>query len=213
VKSKWTPNGEYAGTVKDGGSMLCLRKAGCYRVLAEVRQVLTGLPEKFQVSSPGNLTLTYTDDDLSFAYPENWLAEEPKNKDNTLRRKVSVMPQEAHLGSWVTHGMFVGHIPKFAKYPQTLDGAFDQFSVFGRQFMGMTVATAKSLTLRDGYQGKVARYTAPSVLNAGESGWLIIVKDKADGYYWAMLFYPSNDDSGLYGQTFDGILKSFTFKK
>ena len=41
--------GDHAGTVKDGGLTLCLRQAGCYHVLAEVRQEPTELPDKLQV--------------------------------------------------------------------------------------------------------------------------------------------------------------------
>ncbi len=70
--------GDYAGTVKDGGTAVCLRKAGCYRILAEVREVPTELPSKLQVPAPGNLTLTYGSDELSFSYPQNWQTEEKK---------------------------------------------------------------------------------------------------------------------------------------
>jgi PsbP-like protein len=212
LKSKWTPSGEYAATVKDRGSTLCLRKAGCYRVLAEVRLVPNELPARFKISVPGSLSLTYSNNDMSFSYPQNWNTEEPKNKDDVLGREVGVAPQEAHLASWLTHGMFVGHISKFSKYPQTLDGAFEQFSALGKQLMAMAITNPKPMQV-GGCQGKIAAYTAPSVLTAGESGWVIVIKDNGDGYYWIMMFHPSNDDGHLYAQTFESILNSFKFKK
>ena len=49
--------------------------------------------------------------------------------------------------------------------------------------------------------------------NAGEGGWIVVVKDKSGGYYWVSMFYPANDDTRLYAQTFGEILKSFKFKK
>lgn len=212
LKSKWTGSGEYAGTVKDGGSTLCLRKAGCYRVLAEVRQEPTELPDKFQVPKPGNLTLTYNNDDFSFSYPQNWRTEERKNKDDKLGQ-VGVAAPEAHLASWVTHGFFVGHVIKMpSMFPETLDGAYDQFVSIQRQ-RGLVINDAKVAVTVGDSQGKIATYTSPSVLSAGESGWIAVVKDKSDGYYWLMMFYPSNDDSHVYGQTFGEILTSFKFKK
>lgn len=212
LKSKWAGSGEYAGTVKDGGSTLCLRKAGCYRVLAEVREAPTTLPDKIQVPAPGNLTLTYSNDDLSFSYPQNWHADEPKTKDNVRGLQVGVAPPEANLASWLTHGMLVGHVPQFSQSPQTLDGAFDHFSSIGKQLLDMTISTPK-LTQFGDLQGDISTYTAPSVLSAGESGWLLVVKDNGEGYYWMMMFYPSNDDSRLYAQTFEAILKTVKLKK
>ena len=103
LKSKWTGSGDYAGTVKDEGSTICLRKAGCYHVLAEIRPQPTELPDKLQVPTPGSVTLTYGNDDFSFSYPQNWRTEEKKNKDNVLF-SVNIAPPEAHLASWVTHG-------------------------------------------------------------------------------------------------------------
>lgn len=209
LKSKWSGSGEYAGTVKDGGTTVCLRKAGCYHVLAEVRQVPSELPEKFQVPSPEAPTHTYSSDDFSFNYPQNWKADERKNKDNTITA-VQVSAPEAHLASWVTHGVFVGHVRKF-DHPQTLDGAYDLFANVQRQ-RGLVIGADK-LTQAGNGQAKIATYTSPSVLQAGESGWIVVVKDKGEGYYWLMMFYPSNDDSTLYTQTFGEILKSFNFKE
>ena len=212
LKSKWTAGGEYAGTVKDGGSTVCLRKAGCYRVLAEVRPDPTELPDKFQVPAPGSLTLTYSNDDFSFSYPQNWKTEERKNKDNTIGQ-ISVAPPEGHLGTWVTHGFFIGHATKMASnFPQTLEGAYDQFATVQRQ-RGLVITDAKTIAQVGDAQAKVGRYTSSSVLTAGESGWISVVKDKNDGFYWVIMFYPSNDDSQLYGQTFGEILKSIKFKK
>jgi hypothetical protein len=210
LKSKWTGSGEYAGTVKDRGTTVCLRKAGCYRVLAEVRQVPKQLPAKFQVPTPGALTLTYTSDDVSFSYPQNWKMEEKKTNDNTVA-SVQVAAPEAHLASWVTHGLFTGHVTKSSPNPQTLDAAYDLFMKVQRQ-RGLVVGADK-LTTVGNTQGKIASYTSPSVLDSGESGWIAVVKDKAQGYYWVMMFYPSNDDSNLYTQAFGQILKSFNFKE
>lgn len=210
LKSKWTGTGEYAGTVKDGGSTVCLRKAGCYRVLAEVRQEPTQLPEKFQVPAPGALTLTYSSDDVSFNYPQNWRAEERKNKDNTVA-SVNVAAPEAHLASWVTHGFFVGHIAKSSSESQTLDGAYDSFVGIQRQ-RGLAISSSRIIQVGTD-QGKIATYTSPSVLGAGETGSIVVVKDKTEGYYWVMMFFPSNDDTDLYARVFDQVLKSFRFKK
>jgi len=210
LKSKWTGSGEYAGTVKDDGTTVCLRKAGCYRVLAEVRHVPNELPDKFQVPTPGALTLTYSSDDFSFNYPQNWKAEEKRDKDNTVTA-VQVAAPEAHLSSWVTHGFFTGHVPKFSPTPQNVDEAYDLFIKFQR-LRGLVIGADK-LTQVGNTQGKIATYTSPSVLDAGESGWIAIVKDKGEGYYWLMMFYPSNENSTLYTQTFGEIVKSFKFKK
>jgi hypothetical protein len=100
----------------------------------------------------------------------------------------------------------------FFKFPQTLNGAYDQLTTFERQ-RGLVVTDARTVVPVGDSQGKIATYTAPSVLNAGESGWIVAVKDKSDGYYWVLMFYPTNDDSHLYAQTFSEILKSFKFKK
>lgn len=212
LKSKWTASGDYAGTVKDGGSTICLRKAGCYHVLAEIRPQPTELPDRLQVPAPGSVTLTYGNDDFSFSYPQNWRTDEKKNKDNVLF-SVNVTPPEAHLASWITHGFFIGHVSKMSsKFPQTLDGAYDQFTTFERQ-RGLVVTDAKTAVPVGDSQGKIAIYTSPSVFNAVESGWIVVVKDKSDGYYWVLMFYPSNDDSRLYAQTFGEVLKSFKFRK
>jgi hypothetical protein len=161
---------------------------------------------------PGIVTLTYGSEDFSFSYPQNWRTEEKKSKDNVLL-SVNVAPPEAHLASWVTHGVFVGHVTKMSsKFPQTLDGACDQFTTFERQ-RGLVVTDAKTVVPVGDSQGKIATYTSPSVFNAGESGRIVVVKDKSDGYYWVLMFYPSNDDSHLYAQTFNEILTSFKFKK
>jgi len=152
---------------------------------------------------------------VSFNYPQNWQAEERKNKDNMIT-SVNVAAPEAHLGPWVTHGFFVGHVAKMSpKLPQTLDGAYDQFSTFQRQrglVISDTVSKTASVPVGDS-QGHIAAYTSPSPFTAGESGWMAVVKDKSDGYYWLLMFYPSNDDSSLYSATFSAVLKSFKFKK
>ena len=41
---------DYAGTVKDGGSTICFRNAGCYHVLAEFRPVPTEAPEELSAA-------------------------------------------------------------------------------------------------------------------------------------------------------------------
>jgi hypothetical protein len=212
LKSKWTGSGDYAATVKDGGSTICLRKAGCYHVLAEIRPQPTELPDKLQVPTPGSLTMAYEKDDFSFIYPQNWRAEEKNNKAGVLL-SVNVAPSEAHLASWITHGVLIGHVTKMSsKFPQTLDGAYDQFTTFQRQ-RGFVVTDPKTVVSVGDSQGKIALYTSPSVFNAGEYGWIVVVKDKSDGYYWVLMFCPANDDTRLYAQTFGEILKSFKFKK
>lgn len=210
LKSKSTKTDQYAGTVKDGGTTICLRKAGCYHVLAEVRQVPTKLPDKFPVPTPGALTLTYSSDDFSFRYPQNWKMVENKNKDNTVTA-VQVAAPEAHLASWVTHGCFTGHVTKFSSSPQTLDGAYKLFVRSQRQ-RGLVIGSDK-VTQVGNSQAKIATYKSSSVLDAGESGWIAVVKDQGEGYYWVMMFYPSNDDTGVYLQSFSQILESFNFKK
>jgi len=51
------------------------------------------------------------------------------------------------------------------------------------------------------------------VFKSGESGWVAVVKDRSEGYYYLLMFYPSNDDASLYAQTFNKILETFKFKK
>ena len=46
LKSKRIALGDYAGIIKDGGATLCLRKSGCYHVLAEVRPMPTEPPDE-----------------------------------------------------------------------------------------------------------------------------------------------------------------------
>ncbi len=208
LKSKWTASGEYAGTIKDGGFTMCLRKAGCYSILAEIRQSPTQLPDRFQIPAPGALTLTYSNDDLSFSHPQNWKTEEKKSKDNVIVA-VNVAAPEAHLASWITHGFFVGHV---ASNSQTLDGAYDLFTEQQRQ-RGLVIGTDVKAFQVDGAQAKIVTYTSPSVLSAGENGWIVVVKDKSEGYYWMMMFYPSSDDSLLYTRTFTEILKSLKLRK
>ncbi len=129
---------------------------------------------------------------------------------------MNVAAPEAHLGPWVTNGFFVGHVSKMSsKFPQTLDGAYDQFSTFQRQ-RGLVIANAVSKTMSvpiGDSQGHMASYTSPSPFSAGESGWLAVVKDKGEGYYWLLMFYASNDDGNVYSATFGAVLKSFKFKK
>lgn len=162
--------GDHASSVKDGGLTLCLRQAGCYHVLAELRQEPTELPDRLQVPAPANLTATYSSDDIALNYPQNWTTDEKKNKENVVIQ-VNIAPPEGHLASWVTHGLFLGHVSKIAdKFPQTLDGAYAQFSEHER-LRGLVIADARTQTLGDS-QGKIAAYTSPSVLRAGESGWI-----------------------------------------
>ena len=131
-------------------------------MLAEVRPQPTELPDKLEVPTPGDLTLTYGNDDFSFSYPRNWQTEEKKNKDNVLL-SVNVAPTEAHLASWTTHGLFAGHvITMSSKFPQTLDGAYDQFTGVQRQ-RGLTVTDAKTVvSVGDGH-GKIAGYVPPQL--------------------------------------------------
>jgi hypothetical protein len=125
---------------------------------------------------------------------------------------VDVLPPEARLANWVTHGFFVGHVLKMSeKFPQTLDGAYDYLTKSERE-RGLVIADARTLILGSS-QGKMASYSSPSVFSAGENGWVAVVKDKAEGYYYVLMFYPSTDDGHLYSQTFSEILKTFKFKK
>ncbi len=203
--------GDHASSVKDGGLTLCLRQAGCYHVLAELRQEPTELPDKLQVPAPANLTATYSSDDVAFNYPQNWKAEEKKNKDNVVIQ-VNIAAPEAHLANWVTHGLFLVHVLKMGdKFPKTLEGAYDQFSAYER-LNGLVIADAQTQTLGDSH-GKLASYTSPSVFKSGESGWVAVVKDRSEGYYYLLMFYPSNDDASSYAQTFNKILETFKFKK
>lgn len=212
LKSGWTGAGQYAGTVKENGTKLCLRKAGCYRVLAEVRVDPDELPDKFQVPTPGPLTLKYSNGDFSFTYPQNWQTQEMRGKDNSLS-SVNAAPPEGHLASWITHGFIVGHVAKMpSDFPRTLDGAFNQFSAIQR-LRGLAVVDSQKVIPIGSSQGRFATYTSTSVLSAGESGWILVVKDKGEGYYWLLMFYPGNDDGNLYAQTFNDILKSFTFEQ
>jgi len=211
LRAKRINSGEHATSVKDGGLTLCLRQAGCYRVLAEVRQEPTELPDKLQVPAPANLTAAYSSDDVAFNYPQNWRAEERKNKDNVVVQ-VNIAAPEAHLANWVTHGLFLVHVLKMNdKFPQTLDGAYDQFSAY-ESLRGLVIANARTQTVGDS-PGKLATYTSPSVFKSGESGWVAVVKDKSEGYYYLLMFYPSNDDASLYAQTFNKMLETFKFKK
>lgn len=211
LKAKRITPGEHAGSVKDGGETLCLRQSGCYRVLAEVRQEPTELPEKLEVPMPTTLTANYSNEDVSFNYPQNWKLEERRNKENIIVQ-VNVAPPEAHLANWFTHGFFFVHVLKIAdKFPPTLEGAYDQFSSYER-LRGLVIANPQIQALGDG-SGKVAVYRGPSIFQAGESGWVAVVKDKGAGYYYLLMFYPSNDDASLYAATFNKILASFKFKK
>jgi hypothetical protein len=203
--------GDHASTVKDGGTTLCLRQAGCYHVLAELRPEPTELPDKLHVPVPAALNAHYSFGEVAFGYPENWKLEERKNKDNTVTQ-VNIAPADAHLANWVTHGLFLGHVVKIAdKFPQTLDGAYDQFSTYER-LNGLTITDVRMQMVGDS-QGKLGIYKGPSVFFAGESGWLAVVKDKTEGYYYLLMFYPSNDDATLYANTFSKILETFKFKK
>src|SRR5579872_176217 len=208
IKAKQLGNSEYAGTSKDGGKTLCLRKAGCFRVLAEVREAPTQLPATVAIAKPDALNGRYSGKDFSFSYPQNWKIEEKKAKDNTTIAYVAVAPEEAHLGSWVTHGFFVGHSIQYTGFPQTLDGAYDFFAAVQR-LRGLAVAPeAKSRLLGDA-QSKIGTYTSPSVLASGETGWLLVVKDTAGGYYWVTMFAPTGEE-GL-NQTFNDVLKTMKF--
>ena len=93
------------------GVTLCLRQAGCYHVLAELRQEPTALPEKVEVPPPAKLNAIYSSDDVTFNYPQNWKLEEKRSKENIVNQ-VNVAPPEAHLATWVTHGLFFGPRPE-----------------------------------------------------------------------------------------------------
>jgi len=108
--------------------------------------------------------------------------------------------------------LFLVHVLKMNdKFPQTLDGAYDQFSAY-ESLRGLVIANARTQTVGDS-PGKLATYTSPSVFKSGESGWVAVVKDKSEGYYYLLMFYPSNDDASLYAQTFNKMLETFKFKK
>lgn len=204
--------GDHASSVKDGGLTLCLRQSGCYRVLAELREEPTELPDKLQVPPPADLTANYSSDDVKFNYPHNWKAEERKNNDNVVIQ-VGIAPQEAHVGNWVTNGLFVGHVLKMSdNFPQTLEGAYDQFSA-NQRLRGFVISDYPKTQTLGNSSGRIAAYTAPSVFKAAEDGWVAVVKDKGKGYYYLLMFYPSNDDSHLYAQTFNKILETFKFEK
>jgi len=206
LKVKGLANGQYAGTIKDEGRTLCLRKSGCYRVLAEVREAPTQLPAKVEIAKPGILSARYSGRDFSFNYPQNWKLEEKKDKDNTIAF-VTVAPEEGRLGSWVTHGFFVGHVFQYTGYPQTLDGAYDCFATAQRQ-RGLAIASDSKLWPLGEAQSRISTYTSPSIFASGETGWLLAVKDKAEGYYWIMMFMPTGEDLS---QTFNDILKTIKF--
>jgi hypothetical protein len=206
VKATKLANGEYAGTSKDGGTTLCLRKLGCYRVLAEVREAPKQLPTRVEIAKPDALSARYSGRDFSFNYPQNWKLEEKKAKDNTVAY-VTVAPEEARLGSWVTHGFFVGHVVKYMDYPQTLDGAYDCFATAQRQ-RGLAIASDTKLWPLGDAQSRIASYTSLSVLASAETGRLLVVKDKAEGYYWIIMFTPI---PGGLSQTFTDILKTIKF--
>lgn len=44
----------YATTVKDGGLTICFQQAGCYHILAEIRQEPTELPDKLEGPPPAS---------------------------------------------------------------------------------------------------------------------------------------------------------------
>jgi hypothetical protein len=212
LKSKWTGSGNYAGTVKDGGSTICLRGPGCYHVLAEIRPQPTALPNKLQVPTPSKVTLEYGNEDFSFSYPENWKAEERRNNEKLLV-SVNVAAPEAHLSTWVTHGFFIGHVNKMSTSSQTLEGAYKEFATIQRE-RGLVIDNTKTAVMTVGdTQGKLTTFSQPTPFNFPENGWISVIKDKGAGYYWILMFYPSNDDNQLYSQTFASILKSFKFKK
>src|SRR5205823_5991081 len=97
------------------------------------------------------------------------------------------------LGNWVTHGLFVGHVAKISpKFPPTLDGAYEEFREYQR-LRGLTIYEPKTQDIGNGH-GKIATYRSSSVLQAGESGWVAVVKDHGEGYYYLSMFYPSNED-------------------
>ena len=212
LRTKRIKSGDHAATVKDRGRTLCLRDVGCYRVLAELRQEPSELPDLLHVPVPSSAMVTYSGNDVTFSYPQNWRVDERKDKDGVVAQ-VNVAPPEAHLSSWVTHGLFVGHVGKASsQVPATLDGAYEQFASVQRQ-RGFVLTSPATTPLGDS-AGKMATYTSSSIFKAGESGWIAVVKDKSDdGYYWIEMFYPSNDDGHLYALTFVEILKSFRFKK
>ena len=104
-----------------------------------------------------------------------------------------------------------GHVPKIPdNFPQTLDGAYDQFSAHER-LRGLLIGNARTEILGD-RQGRVASYTSASVFKAGESGWIAVVRDKSQGYFFLLMFCPSNDDVSLYTQTFDKMFETFKFR-
>jgi hypothetical protein len=209
VKSDRTwPDGTYAGEVKDHGRTICLREAGCHEVLAEFRPGLSSLPDKPDVPPPGASTATYKGMGISFLYPNNWTASEQKKDD--LITRVSVAPPEAQFPSWYTHGFFVGHAEKLSS--STTDQAFAALTAKFHQASGLTMdGDPKPITV-GGQEGLMGVYQAPSPFPSGERGYMVVVRDKGNGYFWFLMFQPRTESAQPYQQTFMSVLQSVKFE-
>lgn len=167
--------------------------------------------DTLQVSPPGKPTEIYINAGFSFRYPENWRVEENK-KDKQW--SATIAPPEAHLGTWVTHGLFVGHVvPISSTSPATLEGAFEQskanFQKGGLNFLD----SSKTEISVGGRQGLTISYTESSPLSVGEIGHLIVVRDDGDGYYYFLMFCPNDEQTYIYGPVFNKLLETVKFEK
>lgn len=210
LQSSKTPSGgTYAGQVKDNGRTICLRGAGCHQVLAEIRPAPTALPDTPEVPAPSVSRITYKGFGIQFVYPSNWATEEHK-RNNTVSSLV-VAPPEARFGSWVTHGLFIGHSEK-TDQAATLEAAFNTFAGNFHKNSGLKLESDKTALTIDGQRGLMATYSAASIFSAGEFGYLVVFKDKSDGYFWFLMFRPGIDSTQRYQRLFMEILSSVKFE-
>jgi tetratricopeptide (TPR) repeat protein len=108
LKSGRIASGVYAGTVKDGGSTICLRKSGCHYVLAEVRPVPTEAPEEF-VAAPRDVNswdtnVAHVDLLSGLHFPRPDISEAKRQKElatvRSLNEKLNAAKLAADAGNY-----------------------------------------------------------------------------------------------------------------
>ena len=63
-----------------------------------------------------------------------------------------------------------------------------------------------------GQEGLMGVYQAPSPFPSGERGYMVVVRDKGNGYFWFLMFQPRTESAQPYQQTFMSVLQSVKFE-
>jgi hypothetical protein len=200
-QGKVPTQGQYASYINK--REICIRDYSCYEVLAEVRQVPVTLPT-VNVPSPESLSGVYENNSLRLHYPHNWKAES-RTSTNQVDWGIAISPPEARVGSWQTHGIWVGYDPQDVN---TLEEANQRARErFRSNFLDFDDGAKKTGTV-GGRASISVPYAEISPISGTEVGHLTVVL-AGRGFFWFLTFNPqTTHDLVVYDPLFASLLNS-----